>query len=155
MSSVFKNTGTSSAALPPAGKGARARRNKKATTKQPSAKQVDELSAISDQLATIGESIQGFSAKVDEFDKGVTKYSQEKVKLKEDVAEMTDPVEAMLAELKNRKTDNVAYGNLAAQIDKIKDDYPDETLIRAMRSGMEQISAMTMEDLRQIDAMSK
>ena len=61
----------------------------------------------------------------------------------------------MLAELKNRKTDNVAYGNLAAQIDKIKDDYPDETLIRAMRSGMEQISAMTMEDLRQIDAMSK
>ena len=132
-----------------------ARRNKKATTKQPRAKQVDELSAISDQLATIGESLQGFSAKVDEFDKGVTKYSQEKVKLKEDVAEMTDPVEAMLSELKSRKTDNVAYGNLAAQIDKIKDDYPDETLIRAMRSGMEQISAMTMEDLRQIDAMSK
>ena len=132
-----------------------ARRNKKATTKQPSAIQVDELSAISDQLATIGESLQGFSAKVDEFDKGVTKYSQEKVKLKEDVAEMTDPVEAMLSELKSRKTDNVAYGNLAAQIDKIKDDYPDETLIRAMRSGMEQISAMTMEDLRQIDAMSK
>ena len=155
MSSVFKNTGTSSAALPPAGKGARARRKSKATTKQPHAKQMDELSAISDQLATIGESIQGFSAKVDEFDKGVTKYSQEKVKLKEDVSAMQDPVEAMLAELKNRKTDNVAYGNLAAQIDKIKDDYPDETLIRAMRSGMEQISAMTMEDLRQIDAMSK
>ncbi|MGB0550690.1 MAG: hypothetical protein ACPGR8_16315, partial [Limisphaerales bacterium] len=77
------------------------------------------------------------------FDKGVTKYSQEKVKLKEDFAEMTDPVEAMLAELKSRKTDNVAYGNLAAQIDKTKDDYPDETLIRAMRSGMEQISAMS------------
>lgn len=154
MSSVFKNTGTSSAALPPAGKGARARR-KKATTKQPSAKQADELSAISDQLATIGESLQGFSAKVDEFDKGVTKYSQEKDQMKKDVAEMQDPVEAMLAELKSRKRDNVAYGNLAAQIDKIRDDYPDETLIRAMRSGMEQISAMTMEDLRQIDAMSK
>ena len=132
-----------------------ARRNKKATTKQPSAIQVDELSAISDQLATIGESLQGFSTKVDEFDKGVTKYSQEKVKLKEDVVEMTDPVEAMLSELKSGKTDHVAYGNLAAQIDKIKDDYPDETLILAMRSGMEQISAMTMEDLREIDAMSK
>tara|TARA_R100000458_G_scaffold28947_1_gene26423 strand:- start:23426 stop:23893 length:468 start_codon:yes stop_codon:yes gene_type:complete len=155
MSSVFKNTGTSSAALPPAGKGARARRNKKATTKQPSAKQADELSAISDQLATIGESLQGFSAKVDEFDKGVTKYSQEKDQMKKDVSAMQDPVEAMLAELKSRRADNVAYGNLAAQIDKIKDDYPDETLIRAMRSGMEQISAMTMEDLRQIDAMSK
>lgn len=155
MSSVFKNTGTSSAALPPAGKGARARRNKKAATKQPSAKQVDELSAISDQLATIGESLQGFSANVDEFDKGVTKYSQEKDQMKKDVSAMQDPVEAMLAELKSRKTDNVAYGNLAAQIDKIKDDYPDETLIRAMRSGMDQISAMTMEDLRQIDAMSK
>ena len=155
MSSVFKNTGTSSAALPPAGKGARARRNKKATTKQPRAKQADELSAISDQLATIGESLRGFSAKVDEFDKGVTKYSQEKDQMKKDVSAMQDPVEAMLAELKSRKADNVAYGNLAAQIDKIKDDYPDETLIRAMRSGMEQISAMTMEDLRQIDAMSK
>lgn len=155
MSSVFKNTGTSSAALPPAGKGARARRKAKATTKQPSAKQAYELSAISDQLATIGESLQGFSAKVDEFDKGVTKYSQEKDQMKKDVSAMQDPVEAMLAELKSRKRDNVAYGNLAAQIDKIKDDYPDETLIRAMRSGMEQISAMTMEDLRQIDAMSK
>ena len=82
MSSVFKNTGTSSAALPPAGKGARARRKSKATTKQPRVKQMEELSAISDQLATIGESIQGFSAKVDEFDKGVTKYSQEKDQMK-------------------------------------------------------------------------
>ena len=155
MSSVFKNTGTSSAALPPAGKGARARRNKKATTKQPRVKQMEELSAISDQLATIGKSIQGFSAKVDEFDKGVTRYSQEKDQIKKDVSAMQDPVEAMLAELKSRRTANVAYGNLAAQIDTIKDDSPAETLIRAMRSGMEQISAMTMEDLRQIDAMSK
>ena len=119
MSSVFKNTGTSSAALPPAGKGARARRNKKATTKQPRVKQMEELSAISDQLATIGKSIQGFSAKVDEFDKGVTRYSQEKDQIKKDVSAMQDPVEAMLAELKSRRTDNVAYGNLAAQIDKI------------------------------------
>ena len=156
MSSIFKNTGKRSAPAMRAGKGDATVRRKKARTKQPREKQGQELAQISEQLQTIGDSIQSYTKNVDEFDKGVSKYTREKDKLEVDVAmAKEDPVDAMLAELKSRKGEHAAYGNLATQIEGVKDEYTEEALIRAMRSGIDRISAMTMEDIREIDAMSK
>ena len=156
MSSIFKNTGKRSAPAMKAGKGDATVRRKKARTRQPREKQGQELAQISEQLQTIGDSIQSYTKNVDEFDKGVSKYTREKDDLEVDVAmAKKDPVEAMLAELRRRRGEHVAFGNLATQIEGVKDEYPEDTLIRAMRSGIEQISAMTMEDIREIDAMSK
>ena len=156
MSSIFKNTGKRSAPAMRAGKGDATVRRKKARTRQPREKQGQELAQISEQLQTIGDSIQSYTKNVDEFDKGVSKYTREKDKLEVDVAmAKEDPVDAMLAELKSRKGEHAAYGNLATQIEGVKDEYTEEALIRAMRSGIDRISAMTMEDIREIDAMSK
>jgi len=156
MSSIFKNTGKRSAPAMRAGKGDATVRRKKARTRQPREKQGQELAQISEQLQTIGDSIQSYTKNVDEFDKGVSKYTREKDSLEIDVAmAKEDPVDAMLAELKSRKGEHAAYGNLATQIEGVKDEYTEEALIRAMRSGIDRISAMTMEDIREIDAMSK
>jgi hypothetical protein len=61
----------------------------------------------------------------------------------------------MLAELRKRKGSKYGkqFANLANQIDSIKDDYPEETLMRALQSGVDQISQFTVDDLKEIDAM--
>jgi septal ring factor EnvC (AmiA/AmiB activator) len=120
-----------------------------------------QLSAIDKQLATIGDSLASYSKGVDEFDKKVTKYDKDVSDLGAEIAAAktsasdNDSLSEMLVGLRNRK--GTKYGkqftNLANQIDSIKDDYPEETLMRALKSGIDQISQFTVEDLKEIDAM--
>ena len=166
MSSIFKNTGGTTA-LRPAGKGSRYHRGKgKKKPSQPQSGDTEgmsaQLSAIDSQLATIGESLTTFSKGVEEFDKKVTKYDKDTTDLGHDIAAAkpsapADPLAEMLSELRKRKGSKYGkqFTNLANQIDSIKDDYPEETLMRALKSGIDQISQFTVEDLQEIDAMGK
>ena len=166
MSSIFKNTGGTTAPRP-AGKGSKYHRGK--GKKKPSQAQSGDtegmsaqLSAIDEQLATIGDSLTTFSKGIDEFDKKVTQHDEDVSDLGVEIAAAKpsandDPLSEMLMELRNRK--GTKYGthftNLANQIDSIKDDYPEETLMRALKSGVDQISQFTVEDLKEIDAMGQ
>jgi len=164
MSSIFKNTGGTSTPRP-AGKGSKYNRSR--GRKKPSQPQSGDtegmsaqLSAIDSQLATIGESLTTFSKGVEEFDKKVAKYDKDTTDLGYDIAAAkpsapADPLAEMLSELRNREGSKYGkqFTNLANQIDSIKDDYPEETLMRALKSGIDQISQFTVEDLQEIDAM--
>jgi len=171
MSSIFKNTGGTSTPRP-AGKGSRYHRGK--GRKKPSQPQSGDtegmsaqLSAIDEQLATIGDSLTSFSKGIDEFDKKVTKHDKDVSDLGAEIAAAKtsasdssasdDPLSEMLAELRKRKGSKYGkqFTNLANQIDSIKDDYPEETLMRALKSGVDQISQFTVEDLKEIDAMGE
>ena len=164
MSSIFKNTGgTSTPTRPPRGSKYHRGKGKKKPS-QPQSGDTEgvsaQLSAIDKQLATIGDSLASYSKGVDEFDKKVTKYDKDVSDLGVQIAAAKpsasdDPISEMLAELRNRK--GTKYGeqftNLANKIDAIKDDYPEETLMRALKSGVDQISQFTVDDLKEIDAM--
>tara|TARA_Y100001938_G_scaffold130667_1_gene186918 strand:- start:403 stop:912 length:510 start_codon:yes stop_codon:yes gene_type:complete len=164
MSSIFKNTGTTSAPRP-ASKGSRYRktpRTKKSSQAQSQGKDdvSAQLSAIDSQLATIGESISAYSQGVDEFDKKVTKHEETVSDLGKQIAaakpkKPEDIISEMLDELKSRSGQKygLQYSNLANQIESIRDDYPEDTLMRAIKSGVDQISAMTLEDLKAIESM--
>jgi len=169
MSSIFKNaTHTSTPTRSP--KGSQRHRGKgKKKPSQPQSGDTEgvsaQLSAIDKQLATIGDSLASYSKGVDEFDKKVTKYDKDVSDLGVQIAAAKppasddsasdDPISEMLAELRNRK--GTKYGeqftNLADKIDAIKNDYPEETLMRALKSGVDQISQFTVDDLKEIDAM--
>jgi hypothetical protein len=165
MSSIFKNTGGTTAPRP-AGKGSKYHRGKgKEKPSQPQSGDTDgmssQLSAIDEQLATIGDSLTTFSKGIDKFDKKVTKHDEDVSDLGVDIAaakpsaSSDDSLSELLDELRDRK--GTKYGkqftNLANQIDSIKDDYPEETLMRALQSGVDQISQFTVDDLKEIDAM--
>lgn len=164
MSSIFKNKGGTTAPRP-AGKGSKYHRGKgKEKLSQPQSKDTDgmssQLSAIDEQLATIGDSLTTFSKGIDEFDKKVTKHDKDVSDLGVDIAAAKpasgdDSLTELLGELRDRQ--GTKYGeqftNLANQIDSIKDDYPEETLMRALQSGVDQISQFTVDDLKEIDAM--
>tara|TARA_R100001443_G_scaffold40593_1_gene54003 strand:+ start:1470 stop:1985 length:516 start_codon:yes stop_codon:yes gene_type:complete len=166
MSSIFKNTGNRpTTAARPAGKGSKYHRDKKRKKpSQPHSVDIEgvssQLSAIDEQLATIGESISTYSKNVDEFDKKVTKHDKDVSDLGKDIAaakpkEPEDILSEMLEELKSRSGQKYGthYTNLANQIESIRDDYPEATLMRAIKSGVDQISAMTLEDLKTIEGM--
>jgi len=171
MSSIFKNTGGTSTPRP-AGKGSRYQRGKgKKKPSQPQSGGTEgmsaQLSAIDKQLATIGDSLTSFSKGMDAFDKKVAKHDKDVSDLGAEIAAAKssasgssasdDPLSEMLGELRKRRGSKYGtqFTNLANQIDSIKDDYPEETLMRALKSGVDQISQFTIDDLKEIDAMGE